>query len=55
MTSRDVIFDVAFMLKQNEAVTYDNSPQEKLTFEVELDKNSSPSDKDNIEIDPQQQ
>ena len=49
MTSRVVIFDEAFMLKQ----TCDDSPQEKLTVEVELDENSSPSDKGDIEIDPQ--
>ena len=55
MTSRDVIFDEAFMLKQNKAETCDDSPQEKLTVEVELDKNSSPSDKGDVEIDPQQQ
>jgi len=45
VTSRDVIFDEAFMLKQNEAETCDDSPQEKLTVEVEFDENSSPSDK----------
>ena len=55
VTSRDVIFDEAFMLKQNETKTCDNSSQEKLTVEVELDKNSSPSDKGDVEIDPQQQ
>ena len=55
VTSRDVIFDETFMLKQNEAETCDDSPQEKLTVEVELDKNSSPSDKGDVEIDPQQQ
>ena len=53
MTSRDVIFDEAFMLKQNEAKTCDDSPQEKLTVEVELDENSSPSDKGDAEIEPQ--
>ena len=52
VTSRDVIFDEAFMLKQNEAETCDDSPQEKLTVEVELDENSSPSDKGAVEIDP---
>ena len=55
MTSRDVIFDEAFMLKQNEAETCDDSPQEKLTIEVELDENSSPSDKGDVQIDPRQQ
>ena len=55
VTSRDVIFDEAFMLKQNEAETCDDSPQEKLTVEVELNKNSSPSDKGDVEIDPRQQ
>ena len=50
--NRDIIFDEAFMLKQNEAKTCDDSPQEKLTVEVELDKNSSPSDKGDVEIDP---
>ena len=55
VTSRDVIFDEAFMLKQNEAETCDNSPQEKLTVEVELDENSSPSDKGDAEIKSQQQ
>ena len=55
MTSKDVIFNEAFMLKQNEAETRDASPQEKLTVEVEFDKNSSPSDKGDVEIDPQQQ
>ena len=53
--SKDVIFDEAFMLKQNEAETCDDSPQVKLTVEVEFDKNSSPSDKGDAEIDPQQQ
>ena len=43
------------MLKQNEAKTYDESPQEKLIVEVEFDENSSPSDKGDAEIDPQQQ
>ena len=42
------------MLKQNEAETSDDSPQEKLTIEVEFDENSSTSDKGNVEIDPQQ-
>ena len=55
MTSRDVIFDDAFMLKHNEAETCDDSPQEKLIVEVEFDKNSSPCDKGDAEIDPQQQ
>ena len=55
MTSRDVIFDEAFMLKQNEVKTCDDSSQEKLTVEVEFDENSSPSDKGDVEIDPQQQ
>ena len=55
VTSRDVIFDEAFMLKQNEAETCDDSPYEKLTVEVELDENSSPSDKGDVEIDSQQQ
>ena len=55
MTSRDVIFDEAFMLKQIEAETCDDSPQEKLTVEVEFDENSSPNDKGDVEIDPQQQ
>ena len=52
MTSRDVTFDEAFMLKQNEAKTYDDSTQEKLMVEVVFDKNSSPSDKGDVEIDP---
>ena len=43
------------MLKQNEVETCDDSPQEKLTVEVEFDENSSPSDKGDAEIDPQQQ
>ena len=51
MTSRDVIFDEAFMLKQNEAETCDDSPQKKLTIEVEFDENSSPGDKGDVEID----
>ena len=51
--SKDVIFDEAFMLKQNEAETCDDSPHGKLTVEVEFDENSSPSDKDDVEIDPQ--
>ena len=55
VTSRDVIFDEAFMLKQNEPETCDDSPQEKLTVEVELDENSSSSDKGDVEIDPQHQ
>ena len=55
VTSRDIIFDEAFMLKQNEPETCDDSPQEKLTVEVEFDENSSPSDKGDTEIDPQQQ
>ena len=52
VTSRDVIFDETFMLKQNEAETCDDSPQEKLTVKVEFDENSSSSDKGDIEIDP---
>ena len=52
MTSKDVIFDEAFMLKQNEAETCDDSPQEKLIVEVEFDVNSSPNDKGDAEIDP---
>ena len=52
MTSRDVIFDKAFMLKQNEAETCDDSTQEKLTVEVEFDENSSPSDKGDVKINP---
>ena len=52
VTSRDVIFDEAFMLKQNEAETCDDSPMEKLTVEVELDENSSPSNNGDAEIDP---
>ena len=56
MTSIDVVFDEAFMLKQNEVETCDDSLREKLTVEVEFDKNSSPSDKgDDNDIDPQQQ
>ena len=43
------------MLKQNEVETCDKSLQEKLTVEVEFDENSSPSDKGDVEIDPQQQ
>ena len=44
------------MLKQNEAKTYDDSSQEKLTVEVEFNENSSPSDKgDDNDIDQQQQ
>ena len=54
MTSRDVIFDEAFMLKQNETETCDDSSQEKLIVKVEFDKNSSHSDKDeDNDIDPQ--
>ena len=41
------------MLKQNEAETCDDIPQEKLIVKVEFDENSSPSDKGDIEIDPQ--
>ena len=52
VTSRDVIFDEAFMLKQNEAKICDDRPQEKFTVEVEFDKNSSPSDKGDAEIEP---
>ena len=52
VTSRDVIFDEAFMLKQNEAETCDDSPQEKLTVEVEFDEKCSPNDKGDVEIDP---
>ena len=54
-TSRDVIFDEAFMLKQNEAKTCDDSPHEKLTVEMEFDENSSPNDESDVEINPQQQ
>ena len=42
------------MLKQNEAETYDDSPHEKLTVEVEFEENSSPSDKGDVEIDSQE-
>uniref|UniRef100_A0A7N2L0Z2 Uncharacterized protein n=1 Tax=Quercus lobata TaxID=97700 RepID=A0A7N2L0Z2_QUELO len=55
VTSRDVIFDEAFTLKQNEAETCDDSPREKLTVNVEFAENSSPNDKGDVEIDPQQQ
>ena len=56
MTSRDVTFDEAFMLKQNEVKTCDESSQEKLTVDVDFDENSSPNDKgDDNDIDPQQQ
>ena len=56
VTNRDVIFDEAFMLRQNEAKTCEDSSQEKLTVEVEFDENSSASDKGNDnDIDPQQQ
>ena len=55
VTSRDVIFYEAFMLKHNEAEICDDSPQEKLTIKVEFDENNSPSDKGDAEIDPQQQ
>ena len=40
------------MLKQNEVETCDDSPQEKLTVEVEFKENSSHSDKGDVEIDP---
>ena len=40
------------MLKENEVETCDDSPQEKLTVEVEFDENSSPNDKGDAEIDP---
>ena len=40
VTNKDVIFDEAFMLKHNEVETCDESPQEKLTVEVEFDENS---------------
>ena len=53
VTSRDVIFDEAFMLKQDEAETCDDRPQEKLTIGVEFDENSTPSDKGDVEIEPQ--
>ena len=43
------------MLKQNKVETCDDSPQEKLTVKVEFDENSSPRDKGDVEIDPQQQ
>ena len=52
VTGRDVIFDEAFMLKQNEAETCDDSPQEKLTVEVEFDEKCSPNDKGDVEFDP---
>ena len=53
VTNKDVIFYETFILRQNEAETCDDSPQEKLTVEVEFDKNSSPSDKgDDNDIDP---
>ena len=53
-TSRDVIFDEAFMLKQNEEEMCDYNSREKLTVEVEFDENSSPSNKgDDNDIDPQ--
>ena len=52
VTNRDVIFDEAFMLKQNEAETCDDSPQEKLTVEVEFDEKCSPNDKGDVKIDP---
>ena len=55
VTSKDVIFDEAFMLKQNEAETCDDRPQEKLIVEVEFDENSSPNDKGDAGIEPQQQ
>ena len=53
-TSRDVIFDEAFMLKQNEDEMCDYNSREKLTVEVEFDENSSPNNKgDDNDIDPQ--
>ena len=45
VTSRDDIFDEAFMLKQDEVKTCDDSLKEKLTVEVEFDENSSHSNK----------
>ena len=45
VTSRDDIFDEAFMLKQDEVKTCDDSSKEKLSVEVEFDENSSPSNK----------
>ena len=56
ITNRDVIFDEAFLVKQNEAETYDDSSQEKFIVEVEFNENSSPNDKgDDNDIDLQQQ
>ena len=56
VTSRDVAFDEAFILRQNKAKTSDDSSHEKLTIKVEFDENSSPSGRDNDnDIDPQQQ
>ena len=54
ITNRDVIFDEAFLVKQNEAETCGDSPHEKLTIEVEFEENSSPSDKGDVEIDSQE-
>ena len=48
------MFDEAFILKQNEVETCDDSPHEQLTVEVEFEENSSPSDKGDVEIDSQE-
>ena len=54
VTSKDIIFDEAFLLKQNEAETCNDNSQKKLTIEVEFDENSLPNDKgDDNDIDPQ--
>ena len=53
VTSKDIIFDEAFLLKQNEAETCNDNSQKKLTIEVEFDENSLPNDKgDDNDIDP---
>ena len=53
ITSKDIIFDEAFLLKHNEAKICNDNSQKKLTVEVEFDENSSSNDKgDDNDVDP---
>ena len=52
--NRDVRFDEAFMLNENEETTYDGHKQ-KLVIEVEFDEHTTSSDMGDVDTNPQQQ
>ena len=53
--SRDVSFDEAFMLNQNEEETTDDGHKQKLVIEVESDEHTTSSDMSDVDTNPQQQ